>query len=141
MVIVPNVAPDPPPLKKNPVFLYVEDRFQKPYPFQPDIAVDISYVVDQKVYAVAAHKSQFFEWLPCVDGALESVPQTEEEKLKWLKSIRIHEVSPSVKETLVKWYGNEKGNKAEVAEAFEICEYGKQPNKEEIYRLFPMLKK
>ena len=27
------------------------------------------------------------------------------------------------------------------AEAFEICEYGAQPNDEEIMRLFPMLKK
>ena len=39
MVIVPNVAPEVPPLKKNPVFLYSEDGFQKPDPFDPDIAV------------------------------------------------------------------------------------------------------
>ncbi|HBK32686.1 MAG TPA: GlcNAc-PI de-N-acetylase, partial [Porphyromonadaceae bacterium] len=39
MVIVPNVASDTPPLKKNPVFLYVQDKFQKPYPFSPDIAI------------------------------------------------------------------------------------------------------
>ena len=44
MVIVPNIVPDTPPLKKNPVFLYVQDRFQKPIPFHPDIAVDISDV-------------------------------------------------------------------------------------------------
>ncbi|MCG6190332.1 PIG-L deacetylase family protein [Maribellus maritimus] len=140
MVIVPNVAPDTPSLKKNPVFLYAEDRFQKPYPFRPDIAVDISDVVDQKVFAVSAHKSQFFEWLPWVDGSLDSVPPTEEGKLEWLKNLRIHQVKPSVKQSLIKWYGEEKGNKAEVAEAFEICEYGKQPNKEDIYRLFPMLR-
>lgn len=139
MVIVPNVAPDTPPLKKNPVFLYAEDRFQKPYPFQPDIAVDISDVVDQKIYAIAAHKSQFFEWLPWADGNLESVPQTEKEKLEWLKSTRVKKVNPKVRQTLVKWYGKEKGNKVSVAEAFEICEYGKYPSEEEIKRLFPML--
>ena len=54
MVIVPNVAPDTPPLKKNPVFLYVQDRFKKPYPFEPDIAIDISDVVDEKIYGVSA---------------------------------------------------------------------------------------
>lgn len=46
MVIVPNVAPDTPPLKKNPVFLFAEDDFKKPNPFQPDIAIDISDVID-----------------------------------------------------------------------------------------------
>jgi len=33
LVTVPNVAPDAPALKKNPVFLYSSDRFQKPLPF------------------------------------------------------------------------------------------------------------
>jgi len=139
MVIVPNVAPDTPPLKKNPVFLYAEDRFQKPYPFQPDIAVDISDVIDQKIYGIAAHKSQFFEWLPWVNGNLESLPKTEEGKLEWLKNNWIDPITPQVRQTLIKWYGKEKGNKTTVAEAFEICEYGKYPDKEEMKRLFPML--
>ena len=39
MVTVPNVTPDTPALRKNPVFLYFEDGFQKPAPFRPDIAV------------------------------------------------------------------------------------------------------
>ncbi len=38
MVVVPAVVPDVPPLRKNPVFLYYEDRFQRPNPFHPDIA-------------------------------------------------------------------------------------------------------
>ena len=46
MVIVPNVAPDTPPLKKNPVFLFTQDGFQKPYPFQPDIAIDITLAAE-----------------------------------------------------------------------------------------------
>lgn len=141
MVIVPNVAPDTPPLKKNPVFLYAEDRFQKPYPFQPDIAVDISDVIDQKIYAAAAHKSQFFEWLPWLDGELDTLPKTEQGRLTWLKNIWIGQISPEVKKTLLKWYGGEKGNKITVAEAFEICEYGRYPDEEEIKRLFPMLNK
>ena len=52
MVTVPNVAPDVPPLRKNPVFLYFEDRFQRPNPFRPDIAVDITSVIDKKVNAL-----------------------------------------------------------------------------------------
>ncbi len=34
MVTVPYVCTDVPPLKKNPVFLYSSDNFQKPYPFR-----------------------------------------------------------------------------------------------------------
>ena len=37
MVTVPNIAPDTPALRTNPVFLYFEDGFQKPSPFEPDI--------------------------------------------------------------------------------------------------------
>jgi LmbE family N-acetylglucosaminyl deacetylase len=141
MVIVPNVAPDTPPLKKNPVFLYAQDHFKKPYPFQPDIAVDISDVIDQKIYAVAAHKSQFFEWLPWLDGELETLPKTEQGKLDWLKTIWAGPISPEVRKTLIKWYGDEKGGNITVAEAFEICEYGRYPDEQEIRTLFPMLKK
>src|ERR1700722_15752945 len=64
MVVVPNICPDTPPLRKNPVFLYYEDHFQKPNPFRPDIAVDIGAVVDKKIDALDSHVSQFYEWLP-----------------------------------------------------------------------------
>ncbi len=139
MVIVPNVAPDTPPLKKNPVFLFAEDNFQKPNPFQPDIAIDISDVIDEKIYGIAAHKSQFFEWLPWLDGELNSLPQSEEGRLEWLKSIWMQPVKPSVQQSLIKWYGEEKSKKIKVAEAFEICEFGRYPNDNELRRLFPML--
>lgn len=31
-----------------------------------------------------------------------------------------------------KWYGKEKAEAVDYAESFEICEYGRQPSKEEI---------
>lgn len=137
MVIVPNIAPDTPPLKKNPVFLYTEDRFKKPTPFEPDIAVDITSVFDQKIYAMSAHESQFFEWLPWTEGTLDQVPKTNEERLKWLANWRTSEIKSDVMESLTKWYGKENFAKVKYAEAFEICEYGRQPSDEEIKQLFP----
>ena len=137
MVIVPNVASDVPALKKNPVFLYVEDRFTKPYPFEPDIAVDISAEFDRKVYGMAAHMSQMFEWLPWTGGQLEKVPETEEARLKWLAEWRKPVISDQVRESLEKWYGKEKAARVTAAEAFEICEYGRRPSAEEIRELFP----
>jgi hypothetical protein len=38
---------------------------------------------------------------------------------------------------LVEWYGEEAGNAVKYAEAFEVCEYGRQPTREELKRLFP----
>ncbi len=140
MVIVPNVAPDVPPLKKNPVFLYCEDGFQKPNPFEPDIAVIIDEVYDQKLYAMSAHESQFFDWLPWTMGILDQVPKDEKERLAFLANWRPNKPDEKMVEVLKKWYGD-RAEIAKHAEAFEICEYGKQPTDEEINRLFPMLGK
>jgi LmbE family N-acetylglucosaminyl deacetylase len=140
MVIVPNVVPEVPPLKKNPVFIYCEDGFQKPNPFEPDIAVIIDDVFDQKIYAMSAHESQFFDWLPWTNGNLDKVPKDEKARLEWLANWRNSAPKKSTVEILKKWYGD-KGSIAKHAEIFQICEYGRQPSNDEIRRLFPMLKK
>jgi len=141
MVAVPNVAPDTPPLKKNPVFLYFEDRFQRPNPFCADITVDISSVFDKKVYALAAHQSQVFEWLPWIGGYAAEVPVSPVDRLAWLGKRMAEPVTDDFLKSLEKWYGKERAIKVKNAEAFEICEYGIQPNTNEIKRLFPMLGK
>ena len=140
MVIVPNVAPDVPPLKKNPVFLYGEDGFQKPSPFEPDIAVAIDDVFDQKIYAMAAHESQFFDWLPWTNGTLDQVPKDEKGRLEFLANWRKGPPNKVTMDCLKKWYGD-KATSVKHAEGFEVCEYGKQPTDEEIKKLFPMLGK
>ncbi len=38
---------------------------------------------------------------------------------------------------LVELYGEQRGRQVRYAEAFEICEYGRQPDEDEIRRLFP----
>jgi len=141
MVIVPNVAPDTRPLKRNPVFLYAQDRFQKPTPFRPDITIDISDVFGQKIYGMAAHESQFFEWLPWTSGRLDQVPEGEKERVEWLASMRNPRISDDMRESLEKWYGPDRAKQAAHAESFEICEYGHWPSEEEIRKLFPMIGK
>ena len=103
MVIVPNVAPDTPPLKKNPVFFWSNTT-------DPDIAVDIDNEADQKIYAASAHESQFFEWLPWLDGTLDKVPAGKEERLKFMK-IWLSPPTPAVRECLKKWYNEPQGFK------------------------------
>jgi len=141
MVSVPNIAPDVPALKKNPVFLYYQDRFQRPNPFRPDVAVDITLVYDKKVSALDAHESQMYEWLPWIGHYLEQVPKDKNDRVKWLAKQRAGTINPEVRSSLEKWYGKEKAAQVKYAEAFEICEYGAQPNDEEIKRLFLMLGK
>jgi LmbE family N-acetylglucosaminyl deacetylase len=141
MVSVPNIAPDVPALKKNPVFLYYQDHFQRPNPFRPDIVVDISTVYDKKVSAIDAHESQMYEWLPWIGHYLEQVPKDKNERIQWLAKQRAGTINSEARISLEKWYGKDKAAQVKYAEAFEICEYGAQPNDEEVKRLFPMLGK
>jgi hypothetical protein len=123
------------------VFLYFQDGFQKPAPFRPDVAIDISSVYAKKVDALDAHVSQVYEWLPWVDGTLDKVPQDPVERKKWLYDRRQRrQITPAIRESLVKWYGADRGAKAQFAEAFEVCEYGRRPSEADLRQLFPMLK-
>jgi len=137
MVVVPNVCPDTPPLRRNPVFLYSQDGFQRPNPFRPDVAVAIDSVIEQKIRAFDAHVSQVYEWLPWVEGTLDSVPKDPVARLAWLHQWRRGRPLPDdVKAALRKWYGA-KADLVKDAEAFEVCEYGSRPTEAELRRLFP----
>lgn len=143
LVIVPNVTPDTPPLKKNPIFLYMQDGFQKPYPFSKDIAVVIDATMELKQRAFAAHESQVFEWMPWIMGMdLTAIPKGEKERLDWMKNVYMKEkaLDKTGLESLKKWYPKADLSKIKNVEFFEICEYGKQPTLEEIKHFFPMIK-
>ena len=137
MVTVPNVVTDVPALRKNPVFMYFEDGFQKPAPFRPDVAVIIDDVFAKKVDALDAHVSQFYEWLPWLAGHLDQVPKDAAARKAWLAKERSRELPPAVREAVTKWYGAEAAAKATHVEAFEICEYGSRPDEAMLRRLFP----
>ena len=141
MVAVPNIAPETPALKKNPIFLYFQDRFLRPNSFRPDIAVDITGVFNKKISALDAHESQMYEWLPWIGHYADKVPKDKGERLKWLAETRKQPIKPEVMTALEKWYGKEKAIVIKNAEAFEICEYGTQPDEQMIKKLFPMLGK
>lgn len=143
MVTVPFICPDVPPLKKNPLFLYSSDGFKKPYPFKADIAVAVDDVFDQKLTAIHEMPSQHYEG--GANGSEEyvkNVPPASDEagRKAWLRArwtARQGGEADRFRETLVKWYGPEKGAAVKFAEAFEICEYGRQPSPDEIKVLFP----
>lgn len=143
MVIVPNMLSSVPPLKKNPVFVYMRDRFQRPNPHRPDVAVDISGVFQKKLDAADAHVSQFYEWLPWTAGRLAEVPADAAARKIWLRDWLTprYNVTDEIRGVLTKWYGVQKASAVKMAETFEITEYGRQPDEAETKRLFPMLGK
>ncbi len=143
MVTVPFYGPDVPHLTKNPVFLYTEDPFLKPTPFQPDIVVAIDDVVERKLDAFDAMESQFLEGGCNADpGSLpKDAAGWEARRQKVREDLRAHFAGRAerFRAGLIKAYGKEKGRKVRYAEAFEVCEYGRRPDRAEIARLFPFL--
>ena len=51
----------------------------------------------------------------------------------WLATNRAVRITPEVRTSLEKWYGKEAAAKVQHAEAFEICEYGTQPNEAHLH--------
>ena len=136
LVVVPNITPDTPPLRKNPLFLYFQDGFERPNPFRPDIAVSIDEVAEKKLAGMDAHVSQFYEWLPWVGGELDSVPRDPAARKEWLRKSRFRQPTAAVRAALTKWYGAA-AESIRLAEVFEICEYGMRPTEQDLRRLFP----
>jgi LmbE family N-acetylglucosaminyl deacetylase len=141
MVTVPFFCPDVPCLKRNPVFLYYPDGFQKPNPFQPDVAVSIEAVLERKLDALATLESQFYEG--GANGSAQLVPSDPAEQRERRRQIRMalarrnEGLADRFRAKLVDFYGAERAGNVKHAEAFEICEYGRRPNLQELKQLFP----
>ena len=141
MVTVPFFVPDTPHLQRNPVFLSYEDRFTRPSPMRADIVVAIDDVVEKKLAAVEAMPSQFYEG--GANGGPELVPSDEAGKERRRNEVRegfkrrFAGTAQRFREELRELYGPERGNAVQYAEAFEVSEYGRRPNADEIRRLFP----
>jgi len=146
MGAVPFFVPDTKPLTKNPVFMYYPDRFKKPYAFEPDIAISLDDVFDEKVNAVDALVSQVYE-----GGALGSEetlikrkvgdPVARKEILRESWSRRNGRIADRYRDSLIEWYGQHAGKAVKHAEAYQVCEYGRQPSKAELKKLFPFFDK
>jgi len=143
MVTVPFFCPDTPYLKRNPVFLYYQDRFQKPNPFAADIVVGIDAVIDKKLAAALALASQTLEGGCGGSGRLypedPAKRKAREQEVRQRFDHRFAGTANRFRKQLTDWYGQERAKKIKYAEAFEICEYGRRPSKQEIRKLFPFL--
>ena len=143
MVTVPHFCPDIPHLQKNPVFLFSEDGFQRPNPFTADIVVGIDDVIDKKLAVVEALESQFYEGgcnggphlIPAPSDTAAVAKRKREVRDEW--SGVFSATAKRHRDALGQYYGKARAEQLKFAEAFEICEYGRKPDKEELKRLFP----
>jgi LmbE family N-acetylglucosaminyl deacetylase len=141
MVTVPFFCPDVPAMKKNPVFMYYTDRFLKPAPSKPDVVISIDAVIDRKLDALGVMISQFAE-----GGANGSValypadPAGQQQRQRQVRenfARRFQATAARFNRELAVWYPGDKAKAVKHAEAFEICEYGAQPDATALRRLFP----
>jgi LmbE family N-acetylglucosaminyl deacetylase len=141
MVTVPFFCPDVPYLKHNPVFLYYPDRFQKPNPFQPDIAISIDPVIEKKLDALDTLESQFYEG--GANGSEKLIPAEPAKQQERKRQVRAgfanrnQSLAERFRTKLADFYGPDKAASIKFAEAFEICEYGRRPDPQELKKLFP----
>ncbi|NOY40540.1 MAG: PIG-L family deacetylase [Planctomycetes bacterium] len=140
LVTVPRVLPEVPALTRAPVFAYMSDMFTRPTRLRADEVIDVTEYVDKVVNMLACQHSQVFEWLPYEEGILETVPDSDEERLEWLRAWyakHMHPRADHFREDLIKNFGKEKGDAIKFVEAYEISEYGEQPSSSRRRELFP----
>lgn len=140
LVAAPFFMPLTPPTKQNPIFMYYSDNFEKPYPTDPTIVVGIDPVAEEKWNCIRAMPSQFKDADSWGGRSLPIVPQNAQERQEYILGVhqkRIAAVADKYRERLVELYGRDKGREIQYAEAFELCQYGRQVSVEELKELFP----
>ena len=153
---VPGICPETPVPARTPHILFFQDRFLKP-PFQPDIVISIDETFETRMAMVAQHASQVFDWLAWLDGNLDEIPESDEDRLRWLRGTYDgdrktdvmdredrrgakgrNDLAKRYRSQLVARYG-EAGQDVQFCEAFEISEYGAPVDEAALARLFPDL--
>ena len=141
MVTVPFFCPDVPAMKKNPVFMYYTDRFQKPAPSRADVIVNIDPVAERKLDALGVMISQFAEGGANGNASLYPAdPATQRQRQQQVRenfSRRFKSTTARFAKEAALWHP---GTDVQHSEAFEICEYGTQPDRDGLRKLFPFFK-
>ena len=144
MVTVPTVVPDAEALRIDPVVAYMTDLFTDPTKHRGDIVIDIDDRVDIVTNMLDCHKCQVYDWLPYNENILDQVPESDEEKLKYLKNWYlkfIGQFADRHRERLLALYGNLHGSQVKYCEALEVSEYARELTPELKEKLFWFLPK
>ena len=155
LLTVPNTCPDVPAMRDMPVIVYSEDGFSYP-PFVPTYVMKIDEVLENKLHMAHLNESQVYEWLPYNECGVDSIPNNDVIRREWLLgmditkkisdkevmalssgyAVRFAKTAARFRKNLLSKYGRKFGAKIRYAEAFMLCEYGRQPSKEFTETLF-----
>ena len=101
--------------------------------------VSIDAVIDEEdPRRSTRHESQFYEWLPWVDGSLDRSRRSRPSG--WRGCASSGAGKPIARRPSARRCASgtaPKGDGVKDAEAFEVCEYGRRPSEAELRRLFP----
>ena len=142
-------------MEQMPVIVYNEDRFKYP-PFEPTFVMSIDSVIEEKLHMAHLNESQIYEWLAYNGHGVYTVPNDEKIRREWLLgmdmnkeytdeeinalndgyAVRFAKTAALHRDALIAKYGEEVGSKVRFAEAFMLCEYGRQPDEAFINELF-----
>lgn len=142
LIRVPHVVPEAPALNSDPIVACMPDLFTRPCPLSTDIVLDIAPRLETIVAMLARHRSQVFEWLPYLEGTEAQVPADPSDQIRWLRAWYTSTIRPRAehcRDKLVEVYGAEAGRRIEMAEMFEISEYGGTLTEPLRRRLFPWM--
>ena len=137
---VPNILPLVPVCDRDPVVLFMDDRFTRPEPLRPDLVVNIDPVLAAKLAAVCAHESQVLEWLPWIGGYNREMPDDEAGRRAYADqriATAAGEAADRYRAALIARYGPEAGAAVRHAEAYEVSEYAAPLTDEAAAALFP----
>jgi N-acetylglucosamine malate deacetylase 1 len=141
LLTVPPICPEVPHLRRDPVIAYLSDDFARPYPFSPSVVINITSVFDSKAAMLAAHESQFYEWLPYNGRYEHALPAAPDARRSWLAD-RMSDLSKGIADRyraqIIASFGASAGGGLNLVEAFEGCEYGSPLDAAAILRLFPL---
>ncbi len=146
-VTIPTYGPTTPRVQLNPIVLFYSDRFTRPDAFHPDLVVSIDDVFEQKIDAIVKLESQLFEVVYNVNDddrnrIINQIPADQQGRRAFAHarfSARDGAVANQYRDELIQRYGEQAGRAVKYAEAFEICQYGRQPTQRELKELFPSL--
>jgi len=142
MVTVPPVVPDVPFMRKDPIVGYLPDLFTKPTPLQPDVIVDITDAIGTITRMLGCHVSQVFEWLPFNEGKLDKVPQSDDDRMLWLRGwvqSNLELRTDRFRDAIMQAYGDQDALTVAFVEVFEISEYAGNMDDAARRRLFPFV--
>lgn len=133
MVLVPKILPEVVSPRVEPIVAYMGDAFTRPCSFRPDITIDASEHLASVMKMLDSHESQFYEWMPWIDGILGSVPADTNARQAWLQGWYLDKT----KWRIDRFWKAEFGASPKLVEAYEISEYAGKPSMSTLDKLFP----